>query len=187
MIILAGCGALGSRIAIELSTPHIDERWHLYDDDIIEKANIGTSAFRLESVGAPKAIALSSAMYLKAKTIATPYDATIVSSWGLDFDHDTLVIDCLDNAESRAHTIGVADHVLHCGVGEGGTGLVMWEPWYELPQNEPPRGENPICTNQLSHAVLQMTSAVAVGVVLKFLNERVKENYIIQNLEVRKI
>lgn len=165
-VILAGCGALGSLIAMGLAD--VDNEFFLVDDDRIEANNISTSAYYLSQVGMLKTSALANLLYRKARVEGRAYSRTLRSaSWPLRQAPD-LVIVTFDNVDARtllcnqfASNVGV----VHVGVSEDRTGGVAWEPGYALPIKRFERGHNPVCTNELGAAILSFTAAAAIALI----------------------
>ena len=188
MIIIAGCGALGSQIALHIATP--DRQFLLIDDDRVEEHNIGTSIYSLHHVGALKAVVLAELLYRKCETRSRVVTRTIdkpLDASGFWAENIALVVDTFDNVEARALTCGL-EHVaaaysrvptLHVGVSEQRTGAVVWDEDYILPESEYGRGENPVCTHHLGRRILQFTVAVATEAIEHFLETNEQLSYII--------
>jgi hypothetical protein len=82
-----------------------------------------------------------------------------------------LILDCLDNAPSRALLVGLPVPTRHVGVSEMGSGSCLWDhDGYQVPDDGYPRGENPVCTHGLNAQLLRMTATAAVGVIGDWLN-----------------
>ena len=177
--IFCGCGAIGSRLIIELAAL-LDEVM-IIDDDIIEESNIGTALFYQYAIGTPKVRWLQEELYNKYGKLIGIRDATLnetictMSFWRPGM----LVIDSFDNPVARRLTI-TAD-TLHVGVGEQGNGAVMWDEIYPEPSVDYQRGHNPVCTNQLGRQIIQLTAAVAVGVILEYVETGLRNNYLVQS------
>ncbi len=181
--IICGCGALGSRIAMEIASP--DHTFTLVDDDRVGEENIGTSAFGLNHVGMMKTVALAEMMYHKCHARAQTYTRTVDNHialirglWIEDMnDGEFTIIDTFDNPRSRNRTWTV--NTLHVGVSESREGAVMWNKIYPEQAISFERGENPVCTNHLGQQIIQLTAAIAAGVILwhgKNVNFIVREN-----------
>jgi len=176
MILLAGCGALGSQIALHLATP--DRRFLLIDDDHVEEHNVGTSAYSLHHVGAMKAVVLAEMLWRKCeaqchvrtKTLGDRYDLfSIATAMSKDDVNGLLIVDTFDNIEARSATCNFGAPTLHVGVSEQRTGAVTWDEDYTLPESQFARGENPICTHHLGRRILRFTAAVAAEAAERFL------------------
>lgn len=191
--IIVGCGALGSRIALELAGQYPDAVFYLIDDDVVKPENIGTSAYFQEQVGMQKVIALAELLYRKAAVKALPVLLTIkrslnIASYvGPTYNRDDFIlIDSLDNMRARSATV-LIENTLHVGVGQNGTGEVVWEDKFELPEYEhwTSRGDNRICTHQLGQQLLQYTAAVAVGVIREYTEHNNKRSVVVhETMEV---
>ena len=172
-LIIAGCGALGSQIALHLAVP--DRRFLLIDDDRVEEHNIGTSAYSLHHVGALKASVLAELLWRKCEAQSETNTRTLDRNYG--FYAAGLIIDTFDNVESRALTRGYT--TLHVGVSEQRTGAVTWDEDYTLPTSQYARGDNPICTHHLGRRILRFTAAVAAEAAERFLETGEKVSYVI--------
>lgn len=180
--ILCGCGAVGSRIAMELC--HLRHDWVLVDDDTVGKENIGTSAFWEEHVTMYKAQALAEMMWRKGKTQAVPYPKTLAPA-GIKMllreTPDVVVLDCFDNPRARLVISSLVVPTLHVGVGQGYTGSVVWDSHWASPDVDYERGYNPVCTNQLGDDIIRFTSNVAVVSIKRYLGSGFKDSYYIIN------
>jgi hypothetical protein len=161
VIAIVGCGALGSRIAVELRGQEL----LLWDDDRVEEHNVGTSAYSLQHVGRFKTIVLSELCArrgIRAQYVTDTLDRSNVGRLaGM-----ALVVDCLDNAPSRGLLTGLSLPTLHVGVSAEGSGSCLWDhDGYQLPEDGYPRGQNPVCTRQLNAQLLRMAATAALGVV----------------------
>ncbi len=194
-IIMAGCGALGSRIAMEIANPEWD--FVLIDDDVVGEENIGTSAYGMEHIGMKKAGALAEMMYHKNKIRAYSIVETISRSIvthiarhmkSLESRSRYLIIDTFDNPQARNFTsskVGYATNTLHVGISESREGAIMWDNIYPEQSIDFERGLNPVCTNHLGQQIIQFTASVAAGVVLR--DDR-EGNYIVnEKMEVIRI
>lgn len=165
MIILAGCGAVGSIMAMSLVGTN--QRWILIDDDRVEADNLATSAYSWEHVGLMKAHALAEMMYRKVGIGNLEIEVQDRELRGeMSLDNVQVVIDCFDNAQARLLTRSL--YTLHVGVSPERIGVVHWEGIYQY-GNSFRGGHNPVCTHQVGQQIIQLTSAVAAGVVRLFL------------------
>lgn len=161
MIAIVGCGALGSRIALELH----GQEFLLWDDDRVGEENVGTSAYSLHHAGRFKAVVLSE-LCARRGVRAEHVTETLDRGNVVRLSVMALVVDCLDNAPSRALLTGLSVPTLHVGVSEAGSGSCLWDhDGYEVPDDGYARGENPVCTHQLNAQLLRMTATAAVGVI----------------------
>jgi hypothetical protein len=171
MIVFAGCGALGSQIALNIADP--EHEYVLIDDDRVGPENIGTSAYLSQQIGMWKADALAELLYRKGVHEIEAYmdtlDMSLYDYFGpASFDVD-LAIDTFDNGEARSLTSSDVFPVIHVGVGDEHTGHVTWDEVWAPDEDSPPRGENPVCTHLLGRPILRFTAAVAAGVIEEFL------------------
>ena len=73
-ILLCGCGALGSQIALHLARPELE--FVLVDDDRVEEGNIGTSVYGHQHVGMQKVKALAGILWQKCRCRARAHKKT---------------------------------------------------------------------------------------------------------------
>lgn len=181
-LILCGCGALGSRIAMELC--HLRHDWVLVDDDVVGKENLGTSAFWEEHITMLKAQALAEMMWRKGKTVARAYPKTLAPA-GIKMllreVSDVVVVDCFDNPRARLLVSDLLVPTLHVGVGQGYTGSVVWDYHWTSPDVDYERGHNPVCTNQLGDDVIRFTSNIAVVSLKSYLIGGFRDSFYINN------
>lgn len=189
-IILCGCGALGSHIAMGIGR---EENFiTFYDDDKVAQENVnnGTSVYPSSAIGKQKMVALAVMLNRKYNTKAAGVGKTITSSNQLSHKIEVcdLAIDCFDNVEARACTVGLECPTVHISIGEHGIGAIEWDDVFQLPDDGYARGENPVCTNELGRNLILFTSAVASVIINKYLSTGVKESaYVnVENLEVYK-
>ena len=175
MIAIVGCGALGSRIALELAGQEL----MLLDDDRVGEENVGASAYSLHHAGRFKSIVLSE--LCARRSIRAQHDTKTLASENVGtLSEMSLVVDCLDNAPSRSLLAGLPAPTLHVGVSEMGSGSCLWDhDGYQVPDDGYPRGHNPVCTHLLSAQLLRMTATAAVGVIEHFLAESVSRSALV--------
>jgi len=168
-ILLCGCGALGSQIALHLARHEIE--FVLVDDERVEEANIATSAYGQQHVGMLKVQALSAMLWQKCRCKADILAATITDPtaiW-LTASKPNLVIDTFDNASARSITCELywfhGFNVIHAGVSADRTGEILWNKDYKLPTVRVPRDHNPICTHELGASILRFTAALCANIV----------------------
>lgn len=154
-VLIMGAGALGSHVVNLLAKPGM--KFFIVDDDVVEENNIYTSAYDRSDLGAQKTFALAQ----KAKMLGAEAEALHMTVKSFDdlrhLDVD-VVVDCFDNYEARAHTVGLDIPTLHVGVGTEGNGICFWDKDYPFPKTYGKRGDNPVCTNGLGARILRRTS-----------------------------
>ena len=161
MIAIIGCGALGSRIALELN----GQEMMLWDDDRVGEENVGTSTYSLHHAGRFKAVVLSE-LCARRGNRAEYVTETLDNNNTGRLSGLALIVDCLDNAPSRMLLTGISTPTLHVGVSETGSGSCLWDhDGYAVPEDGYPRGENPVCTHQLNAQLMRMTATAAVGII----------------------
>ena len=170
MIILCGCGAVGSRLAMEMC--NLNQEWILIDDDTVNPENIGTSAYYHQHIGQVKAIALAELMWRKGRVVTKP----IIRELTRPVRYEGLVLDCFDNPKARILTIS-KQPTLHLGVDEGEVGSVIWDIHWAPPELDFERGNNLVCTHHLGDLIIRSTVAMGVYSIRQFLNDRVKNSY----------
>lgn len=179
MIAIIGVGAIGSWLTLYLARPAPEYKMLLWDDDRVGMENIGNSAFLSHHVGGFKAVVGSELAALKggyARFVTDTLDERTVAR--LVKYSPSLVVDCLDNAESRAllHCLRWPctvrpRHVstLHIGISEHGNGSVLWDEVWTVPDEGYARGGNPICTHQLGRPIIRMAAVVAAKIIEDFI------------------
>lgn len=186
-IIMAGCGALGSQIAWQIA--NYSDVFTLYDDDKVGEENVynGTSIYSRQHIGQLKVMALQSLLAYKYNVIASTINRTVDKQISGQTPSYDLIVDCFDNVEARSHTMGCRIPVVHVAVGEHGMGMVQWDDEFQLPENAVPRGQNPVCTNELGRNLILFTATVASVIINNFLVGKGKESVIVnENLEILK-
>ncbi len=183
-IILCGCGALGSYIAMGIARE--GQYFYLFDDDTVSSENTnGLSAYTPESIGRRKIDALAVMLRRRYNVNASGRKKTVTNSSQLPDRIDAniaIAIDCFDNIEARSYTVGLSTPTVHVSIGEQGLGAIEWDDVFKLPESGYPRGENPVCTNELGRDLILFTSTVASIIINKYLSIGVKESaYVMPN------
>lgn len=173
--LIAGCGALGSQIAMHIALP--GRQFVLLDDDRIEDDNILTSAFLTQHVGALKVHVLAEMMYRKAGVAAEVQDTTLTEPPKVD--RLDLVVDTFDNTASRLLLCDLSVPTLHVGVSEARTGAVLWDADFPRWEPEYVRGRNPVCTHELGRHILRLTAVVAASIIDDYLARGKRRSVII--------
>lgn len=194
LIIIAGCGALGSRIAIDIARPDIP--MVLIDHDRVKEENITTSIYTRQHISALKTATLGVILYNKFEFwYRTPseYHKTVnselfwisavskVSDFTIPFSSQILIIDSFDNIEARSYTVDKWEYpdwpnVLHVSVGLHNIGAVEWDEVYKLPETNP---DEDICTHMAGRDLIVLTSAVAIRMANLFLDTGEKRSAIV--------
>jgi len=173
-VLFAGCGALGSQIAVAI----VRSYWsvHLLDNDIVEEGNVtsGTTAYSYHQIGRPKVYALAEILYRRYGVDYGPKKCFTYEKRAESIDlfkgYD-LVIDTFDNAASRVLTMS-APCVVHAAVAPNMTGIVVWDKSYSPPQTT---AVNEVCTRDLGRIVIRFTAAVAACVIESWADTGVKQ------------
>ena len=159
-LIFAGCGALGSRIALDLA--HHDVEFLLIDDDRVEEGNLATGVFSRYHIGAMKAVVLAEMLYMKCSARAIPAVRTVSTRLSAPVG-DYLIVDTFDNPAARGFTCGL--NTLHAGVSIERTGAVLWDRAFGVPEVTFERGTNVICTRHLGARILRLTAAATANII----------------------
>lgn len=191
LIIIAGCGALGSRIAIDIARPEID--MILIDYDRVKEENIVTSAYTQQHIGMMKTSALGAMLYHKSKVESFEYRKTfnfdvrnihwskMMSQLSINPILDqsqVLFIDAFDNIQARFFTtIWNKSNTLHASVGLHNLGAIEWNEVYKLPTSDP---DKDICTNMAGRNIIVLTAASAIVSINRFLDTDEKKSEIVR-------
>ena len=186
-VVICGCGALGGWAAVHLAKMGL-RNLVLIDDSEVEEHNLGTQPYRLQDVGGRKALILANDLYRLAGTCRaepvtqrlTPQNAEKLLR-GAD-----AVLDAFDNHASRKAVqqacLKLNLPCLHAGMSGEGTGDLHWEPGYEVPSDV--ELEDP-CAYPLGLALVNLTSALAAELVVRFLLQGEKRNYLVLRDELK--
>lgn len=171
---IIGCGAIGSRLALELANP--DRVLCLYDHDKVADDNIGTSAYSRYDIGKQKAWALA-AMVATRKGQAEALHQDILRKPIRDTQGFNLIVDCLDNAKARNYLDDLAHgyDIVHVGVAEG-VGEVMWGR-----QSYHADAGVHVCTHMLGRNIICLTASVAALAIERFLLDAYQKNYMVNS------
>ena len=160
----------------------------LIDDSEVEEHNLGTQPYRLQDVGGKKALILANDLYrLTGTCLAEPVTQrlTLENAEKL-LRGAAVVLDAFDNHASRravqSACLKLNIPCLHAGMSGEGTGDLHWEPGYEVP----PDVELPDpCAYPLGLALVNLTSALAAELVVRFLLCGEKRNYLVLRDELK--
>lgn len=128
-VVVVGCGALGSHVALLLRN---EASLVLVDHDRVEAKNVLSQHHPKASIGKNKAVALAAhLMFFGVKPAAIPNALTQVNAYAVLGDAD-LVVDCTDSAEARTlmhkHCQLHGYPLLHAALAAGGDyGQVTWD------------------------------------------------------------
>jgi hypothetical protein len=182
MIVLLGCGALGSQLAMHIAVP--EHRFLLVDDDMVGAENVATSAFYRHDVNNVKVYVLAMMMIRKAGCQVEATKVTFDIGRSRLVEGAALIIDTFDNAAARqaarqaAQQFGVP--LLHVGVNEHRVGGVFWTEAFAMPDHRYERGQNPVCTHHLGRPILRRTAVVAAEIVELFLTTGQRRNEVVK-------
>lgn len=171
-ILFAGCGALGSWIALQLSYETFDQVW-LVDDGRVQSHNVANSAYNTRDVGAQKVVALSGKLYVKNNVRAQMINTTVNQSTALIAD---IIVDTFDNAEARNVTARF-EQTIHAGISEAKSADIMWNRIYDPHQDTHPRGQNPVCTHHLGTPIILYTATMTAWSIHRYITTGEKISY----------
>lgn len=182
-ILVAGCGSLGSHIALMLARYGTPIEFTLLDFDRIEEKNIGNQVYTRRQIGLPKVSALSNILSDVGAFKVTPVNRklTTQTQWNRDYRLD-IAIDAFDNAASRA--LLNDDNVLHCGVALG-YGEVKWNSVYQFPKDTPAEG----CDVQAALTTTMITATMAVESILRYVNtgKRMSASFYLAPMHIERV
>ena len=181
-VVFAGCGAVGSRMALE--SGRVGTSYLLIDDDRVDFMNVqtGSTIFWRQHVGAFKTWALSEMLARRFGALAVADTETLTPARMRHYNYFAearVVVDGFDNVEARRLTMQSGCPVLHVGVSASGTGVVAWDDKYELPDAAPARGDNPVCTHALGREIITFTATVGAVFLADWLYQGIKRPSVI--------
>jgi predicted ThiF/HesA family dinucleotide-utilizing enzyme len=163
-VAVCGCGALGSRIALELA--RLGAQLTLIDLDAVEEHNIFNQMYTLRDVGAKKVNALAN--LISVSTRHAPIRTILkIDAYNVKRVRGDVIIDCFDNAASRAvlrdYGLETGISVLHVGISAE-VGEVVWN------HADYVRGlaSEDVCAAPLTLTTVLITAGVAVETVVQF-------------------
>jgi len=180
-VVICGCGALGGNTAVHLAKMGL-RNLVLIDDSTVEEWNLGTQPFRVQDLGAKKATVLANDLYRIAETCkAVPMTKRLTEKNACRLlGNAAVILDSFDNHDSRAVVQKICLELklpcLHAGMSSEGTGDLHWETGYEVPKDVPL--EDP-CAYPLGLALVNLASALAAELIVRFLLTGEKRNYLV--------
>lgn len=181
-ILIAGCGSLGSNIALMLARHGLPIEFTLLDFDRIEEKNIGNQVYTRRHIGLTKTAALSNILAdVGATKVRIANTRLNTAHWGKQYVID-IAVDAFDNAQSRI--LLDSDKVLHCGVALG-YGEVKWNSVYVFPKDMPAEG----CDVQAALTTTMITATMAVESILRFIKtgERLSTAFYLTPMQIVKV
>jgi molybdopterin/thiamine biosynthesis adenylyltransferase len=187
VIYVFGLGALGSNILLQLAKKYPQCEFNGIDYDVVEERNINTQVYLLPHIGMPKAGAMRIVLGMKLrkftyhginKRITTITDIEPL----FKVNDDILFIDCFDNSKSRQI---IQDYPydmdkVHIGFSPQYTAEIIWKENYTVP-NDIPADQNDICEMTEAIPFINFVTGFAAGVISNYLDNGIKEDYIIVN------
>lgn len=177
-ILICGCGAIGSNIAVNLVRQGFSNVV-LVDFDRIEEKNLGTQVYIEHDIGRLKSETLkhilcdiSSVVNVEAFTFKlTPQKIKKVTK------NVDLIIDAFDNSESRQLLKDIGDStkipVIHGGLYED-YAEVFWNKDYIVPQKTL---NTDICDYPLARNSILLLTAVLTEEIIKFITDKPTSNW----------
>ena len=116
---IIGCGAIGSKLAIELCKLGVNELF-IYDNDKVESHNLSNQAFIMSDIGKPKVAALKERIAEISSMEVVDYEELFTKDTAPQTD---VVFLCVDNMETRKEIIetvfrsGIVNHVIETRMG----------------------------------------------------------------------
>lgn len=177
-IVFCGIGALGST-AVSLCR-NVDATLRLVDFDRVESKNLFAQAFVKQSIGKNKAAAmkLQLANFYGVRVEAVGVRLVSSNAQQLLGDAD-LVVDCFDNAASRAvistQVRAHATACVHAAISADGTlGLVRWDDQF-VPDSEDEPGQA-TCEGGEHLPIIGLIGATLARTVQEFVADRTQRN-----------
>lgn len=183
-VIVCGLGAIGSNMLNQLAKMFPDLSYIGIDFDTVERRNIGTQAYFLENVGQPKALAMN--VMLRRFNPKVQYKG-ITTKIGLPEDiyglecepKSTIVLDCFDNAASRAVLKQVySSAVYHMGFSTQYTAELMWNKDYTVSGDVDPNNDD-ICTMSDAAAFIHFVCNFGAMQIAEYMRSGVQSKHII--------
>lgn len=182
-IIVAGLGAIGSNLLLELARTHQNLSFIGLDYDKVEERNLKTQIYFLDHISMPKAKAAGIVLNRYHRTVKyTPIDFKIdhPSQIGkfIQLNTEDLVLDCFDNTASRKITCDLKANILHIGFSPQYTAEIIWNENYSVPNDV--QGLD-ICELSEACSFIHFTASLSSMVITDFLEKGIKNNFIITN------
>jgi predicted ThiF/HesA family dinucleotide-utilizing enzyme len=188
-LVIVGAGALGSHLIPLLRNEEIDIK--VIDFDRVEQRNVLSQWHFVKSVGKKKAESLKQTMQFcyQYKLNAINHKLTVDNDQQLLGEAD-LIIDCLDNGESRRIVQNFARrHHLPCLHGaldaHGSFGRVVWDELFVI-DDEPHTGAA-TCENGGALPFISITASYLAYVTQHYLNSGEKQNYTVTARGVQRL
>lgn len=172
-VTVVGVGALGSHLV--LFGRNLNVGWTVIDDDRIEQKNVASQFHTRQGLGRNKAQALSQAMKgLFGKNIKAITHRLTADNAGPFLGGTDLVIDCLDNGESRRIVQNIVRELgtpcLHGALApDGQLGRVVWDEEFTIDDEDVPGQAT--CEGGEFLPLIVETSAVMVRCMEQFIKE----------------
>jgi hypothetical protein len=176
-ILVYGLGAIGSNFLLQLSRQYPQFHYTGVDFDKVESRNIPIQAYFKEHVNLPKAKAMQIILQRYSTAKYTPVLERVIRPLAPIKDKSWLVIDCFDNTASRGLIRG-SERILHIGFSPAYTAECIWDENYDVPGDVDEK-QGDICQMQEAIGFIHFVVNRAVLTVSKYLNENIKENWIV--------
>lgn len=192
-ILIAGCGSIGSNLAVDLACDVRDQHEiTLVDNGFVEERNVrvGNQQYFINQVGAAKVDALQFNLYRLWSRNATILHAklsqetarNIISPFGL-------VIDCLDNIEARSVTTEAcrtfSTPCIHIGFSPKMTFSILWDEGY-VPPEDAPQGFD-VCELEGAASFIRLVASLGSLTIQEFLKTGKKKEFTGNKFIIREV
>lgn len=190
-IMLLGCGALGSNIALNLSFDRREDELVLIDHDLVEPRNyqFGTQQYFPEQEGQLKVNALQFNLHKIARKTQGVEIVNKKIPPIPPISPNSLIIDCFDNYEARELIREYAEKekldCLHVGFSPMMTFEIQWNEGYKTPDDT--KSSFDICELEGSRSFIQYVSGIATTTIIDFLKTGRKRNFVGNRFSCREV
>jgi len=184
--LIFGVGALGSRI-VDTLVRHGVINITICDFDRIEASNLGTQPWFVTDIGKFKTDMAARNAYninkTKIKSIKDKFDDSNFKKFVSMCNNKTVIIDALDNFESRElvkrlYVSSNACACVHVGMSGDGYGQVKWDENYEIPKRKrEDNEEEDICEYPLATNLCVFTATLCADAVIEYVLTETQANY----------
>ena len=181
-IIVCGLGAIGSNLLVQMVKQFPDLEYEGVDFDKVEDRNIRTQAYFVEHVGALKAVAMRGILMRYVRKLnyrSVPLKVTAMNPPV----EQTLVIDCFDNAASRAllhFPNAPTANVIHIGFSPLYAAEFIWDREYSVPNDIEP-GQLDICSMDDAVGFVNFVVNLSVMNIAHFVSTGKKRSFLISD------
>jgi hypothetical protein len=187
-VVVAGLGAAGSNIILNLGYAHQDIQFEGIDFDTVEQRNFeaGTQPYTKADLNRPKTQAMGRILAtarvkfvghnVKITRTAQFCELALRNMTPEDGD-DVLFIDAFDNAEARNLFLPLKDHhVLHVGFSPTLTGECVWAESYSAVKPAATQSDFDVCQQHIARPFINGLAAIASLLATDFIDNGTKRN-----------